>query len=134
MFLNPQVVREGEWTAEEDAQLLDAVALYGILNADRRPGVVIPIGTKNWTHVSNELHLRAASQCLNRYRLLTQKTKGAWSADEERRLVLSYLAASLQISAAGEGGQRNTPAVRWCNVAKYVPSRSVSCRALQRCS
>ena len=86
---------KGHWTPEEDEQLTKAVKKFH---------------SKNWKKIAECLSGRTDVQCLHRWQKVLNPTlvKGPWSREEDK-LVLSLVQA--------------TGAMKWTNIAHYLPGR-----------
>lgn len=96
--LNRELLRS-HWTAEEDALLLETCE---------------KLGTSDWQAIASELPGRTKTQCRERMiKSLAATSKGKWSPEEERRLILA-------VRAYGTDWRRLTP---------HVPTRTdAQCR------
>ena len=86
---------KGHWTRDEDEQLTKAVKRFH---------------SKNWKKIAECLSGRTDVQCLHRWQKVLNPTlvKGPWSKEEDK-LVLSLVQA--------------TGAMKWTNIAHYLPGR-----------
>lgn len=94
LFMSTKTRKMNNWTAIEDAVLLETAAKYNF---------------KNWSAIAAELKNRTAIQCSARYkRIKPGIVKGAWTQEEDDHLIAL-------IQKFGKN---------WSLISKYMPSRS----------
>lgn len=85
----------GPWTKDEDSALISLVKAHG---------------PRNWTNLASRMPSRSGKQCRERWlnHLNPNIKKGAWTADEDEKLVSFH----------------RTIGNRWSEIAKHIPGRT----------
>ncbi|KAI9324430.1 hypothetical protein DFJ73DRAFT_872625 [Zopfochytrium polystomum] len=126
IVLRPQPSTYNKWSAEEDALLRRAVAIYG------------PHG--RWAQIATLVPKRTPIQCSTRWTgaLNSKIHKGKWNPEEDALLLRGYRAelsrlrhsASEQSSSDSAKGRTVIDEINWAAIAEHVPGRTaVQCVA-----